>query len=97
MRKMLEELFYGNIRPNEQSLDRNSELREAVQIYSESEDKLAELLEGKEKKLLLALLNAQGIIDGNLTVENFVKGFRLGARIALEIMSDEDGCLRDIT
>ena len=97
MRKILEELFYGNIRANEQAAGQNADYDEAMRIHLESEDKLTALLEGKEKKLLVELLNAQGVIDGNLMVDNFVKGFRLGARIGMEIMSDEDGCLRDNT
>jgi hypothetical protein len=55
------------------------------------------LLEGKEKKLLLDLVNAQSIVDGITAVDIFIKGFRLGDRIAIEVMSDEDGCLREIT
>ena len=97
MRKMLEELFYGNINPNERSFIRDSAYGKAVQTMSESEDKLTELLDGKEKKLFLDLVNAHDLINGTTAMEGFINGFRLGARIALEIMSDEDGCLRDIT
>ena len=97
MRNMLEELYFGNINPNDQSFIRDSSYGKAVQTMSENEDKLTELLDGKEKKLFLDLVNAQGIVNGTTAVENFINGFRLGAKIALEIMSDEDGCLRDIT
>lgn len=97
MRKMLEELYYGNINPNEKQFIRNTEYGRAVQTLSENEDKLTELLEGKEKSLFLDLVNAQSEINGTTAVEGFINGFRLGARMALEIMSDEDGCLRDIT
>lgn len=97
MRKMLEELYYGNINPNEKQFIRNTDFDRAMRTLSENEDKLTELLEGKEKTLFLDLVNAQGIINGTTSVESFINGFRLGARIALEIMSDEDGCLRDIT
>ena len=70
---------------------------QAVHILSENEEKLRFLLDGKEKKLFLDLVNAQGLMDGTTAVESFISGFRLGARIAFEIMDDEDGCLRDIT
>jgi hypothetical protein len=46
--------------------------------------------------LFLKFVNAYGEIDGIQNVECFISGFRLGARLALEIMSDEDGCLVDI-
>ena len=97
MRKMLEELFYGNINPNERQFIRNTDFDRAMRTISENEDNLTELLDGKEKKLFLDLVNAQSSVNGITAVEGFINGFRLGARIALEIMSDEDGCLRDIT
>lgn len=97
MRKMLEELYYGNINPNERQFIRNTDFERAMRILSENEDKLTEMLDGKEKKLFLDLVNAQSSVNGITAVEGFINGFRLGARIALEIMSDEDGCLRDIT
>ena len=97
MRRMLEELYFGNINPNDQTFTRDSAYGKAVHTISENEDKLTELLEDKEKKLFLDLVNAQSLVDGTTAVENFIRGFRLGARITIEIMSDEDGCLREIT
>lgn len=97
MRKMLEELYYGNINPNDKQFIRGTGYDGAMHMLSENEDKLTELLEGKEKSLFLNLVNAQSLVNGTTAVESFINGFRLGARIALEIMSDEDGCLRDIT
>lgn len=97
MRRMLEEFYYSNINPNERTFIKDSAYSRAVQTLSENESKLTELLEGKEKKLLLDLVNAQSIVDGTTAVESFIQGLRLGARIAIEIMNDEDGCLREIT
>jgi len=97
MRRILEEFYYGNLNPNERSFIKDSAYSQAVRTISENEEKLAELLEGKEKQFLLDLINAQSIADGTTAVESFIQGFRLGARIAIEIMSDEDGCLREIT
>ncbi|WP_373264093.1 DUF6809 family protein [Hungatella hathewayi] len=97
MRRMLEKLFYGNISPNEKQFIRGTGFDKAMRTLSENEDKLTELLDGKEKTLFLDLVNAQSVASGTTAVENFIGGFRLGARIALEIMSDEDGPLRDIT
>lgn len=97
MRRMLEELYFGNINPNDKQFIRGTEYDKAMHILSENEEKLTLLLDGKEKKLFLDLVNAQGLADGTTAVESFINGFRLGARIAIEIMNDEDGCLRDIT
>jgi len=94
---MLEELYFGNINPNEKQFIRNSDFDRAIQIISANEAKLTELLDGKEKNLFLQLVNAQSEINGITGVESFICGFRLGARIVIEIMSEDDGCLVDIT
>ena len=97
MRRILEELYFGNISPNDKQFIGGTDYDKAVHILSENEEKLTFLLDGKEKKLFLDLVNAQGLVDGTTAVESFISGFRLGARIAIAIMNDEDGCLRDTT
>ena len=41
--------------------------------------------------LLLALVNAQNEVESNLALENFILGFRLGMRLAVEGLDREDG------
>lgn len=96
MRRMLEELYYGNIRPNDKQFIRDTQFDKAMHMLSENEAKLTDLLEGQEKKLFLDLVNAQSEVNGVTAVESFINGFRLGARIAIEVMNEEDGCLVDI-
>lgn len=96
MQEVLNELFYGNINPNAKQFSRNSEYGKAVKTVSDCEEKLLTLLSGKELELFEKLMKAQGesgLIHGR---EYFVEGFRLGARIALEIMDKNDGCIIDI-
>lgn len=85
MRRMLEELYFGNINPNERQFDRNSEYAENMQIISDNEEKLTLLLTGKEKGLFLEFVNAQSSVDAITAIENFIIGFRLGVRIALKL------------
>ena len=94
---ILEELYFGNIDPNAQSFDRTSNFGKAMQVTVDTEEELLKLLEGREKQLFRDFVAAQSEIVGITAVEKFVKGFKLGARIGLEILSDEDSCLRDIT
>lgn len=52
MNSVLEDLYYGEIRPNENGgLAGKANLRNADSIISNCEEKLTELLDGKEKKL----------------------------------------------
>ena len=56
-------------------------------------EKLTALLKGEEKDLLLRLLNADNEIDSTLALENFILGFRLGMRVAIEALDEDDGSL----
>ena len=96
MRRMLEELYFGNINPNEKQFDPSSEYAENMQIIADNEEKLTLLLTGKEKDLFLDFVNAQGSVDAITAIENFIIGFRLGVRIGIEVMDGEDGVLKDI-
>ena len=93
MRKTLEELFYGNLTTNEQQITPDSPLQQAMDQAEECEEKLTALLEGEEKTMLLRLLNAENEIGSTLALENFILGFRLGMRLAIESLDEDDGSL----
>lgn len=97
MRRMIEELYFGNINPNEQQFIRDTDYDKAMHILSDNEEKLTLLLSGKEKELFLDFIYAQGTVNGITALENYINGFRLGMQLGVEIMDDQDGCLRDIT
>ena len=93
MRKTLEDLFYGSLTPNEQQITPDSPLQQAMGQAEEYEEKLSALLEGEEKTMLLRLLNAENEIGSTLALENFILGFRLGMRVAIEALDEDDGSL----
>ena len=94
--RMIEELYFGNIDPNTQTYDRHSNFGKAMQVMSDTEEELLKLLEGKENQLFRDFVKAQSEINGITGVEKFIKGFKIGARIGLEIVSEDDSCLRDL-
>ena len=67
-----------------------------MQVMSDTEYELLKLLDGKENQLFRDFIKAQSESNAITGVEKFIKGFKLGARIGLEILSDEDSCLRDL-
>lgn len=77
MRRMLEELYFGNIDPNGKRFIRGTDYNKTVHTPSENEEKLAPLLDGKEKKQFLDLVDAQGLVDGTTAVASFISGFQL--------------------
>ena len=93
MRNTLENLYFGKITPNEQDITPGLVLADAMNRAEQCEEKLTALLEGKEKNLLLQLLNAENEIGSTLALENFILGFRLGMRLAIEALDEDDGSL----
>ncbi len=93
MRDTLENLYFGNITANEQDITLGSVLADAMGRAEQCEEKLTALLEGEEKALLLRLLNAENEICSTMALENFILGFRLGMRIAIESLDENDGNL----
>ena len=95
MRKTLEDLYYGNIIPNEQQMTPGSELKRAVDRVAKYENQLMEQLEETEQETLTKLIRSQHEINSITATENFILGFRLGVRIMAECMDDNDGDIRN--
>ena len=95
MRDTLKNLYFGNITPNDQIVRSGTALKKAMEQSAECEEKLTALLEGKEKTLLLRLLNAENEVCSTMALENFILGFRLGVRMILEALDEDDGSLLD--
>ena len=88
-------LYFGNITPNDQIVKSGTALKKAMEQSAECEEKLTALLEDKEKALLLRLINAENEIGSTMALENFILGFRLGVRMILEALDEDDGSLID--
>ena len=95
MRKTLEDFYYGNITPNEQQMAPGSELKRAVDRVAHYENQLTEILDETGQTLLTKLIRSQHEIDSITALENFILGFRLGAKIMLECMEENDGDIRN--
>ena len=96
MRKILEDLYFGNIRPTERRMIPNSDLEQAVDHAARCEKQLRAQLNATEQGLLCELLSAQQDIDSITACENFILGFRLGARIMAECMDEDDGNMQRV-
>ena len=94
MRKTLKDFYFGNITPSEGDVVTSSNLRRAMVNVTRCESQLAEKLGGDEQVLLVELVKAQHEIDSITAVENFILGFRLGARIIIECMDENDGDIK---
>ena len=91
MRKTLEDLYYGEIRPHDREIDMDSELGKAMGRAGRCEEKLIALLEGDAKALLLRLIDVENEIGSTLALEYFIQGFRLGMKLAVEGLDEAEG------
>ena len=95
MRKTLEDLYYGNITPCEQQMVHGSELRRAVDRTAKCEEQLMGLLDEDGQHVLTRLVRSQHEINSITATENFILGFRLGIRLMVECMDDNDGNIKN--
>ena len=95
MRNTLEDLYYGNIAPGTQQIAPNSELKRAADRVARFESQLTERLDEDGKTILAKLIESQDEIKSIPALENFILGFRLGAKITMECMDENDGDIRN--
>ena len=96
MRETLEDLYYGNITPYDRQIRSGTSLMKATEQSQECEEQLTKLLEGEARSLLLRRINAENEIGSTLALENFILGFRLGTRLILEALDEDDGSLVEL-
>ena len=93
----LDELYYGNINPNENRNRKHLPYEKAVKTFSDIESKLTKELNGENLKLFNDLVNASDEISATSGVENFKIGFRLGVLMMCDsLLFDNSFILKDI-
>ena len=93
----IEELYYGNINPNENRNRKQLPYEKAVRTFSDIESKLTKELNGENLKLFNDLVNASDEISATSGVENFKIGFRLGVLMMCDsLLFDNSIILKDI-
>ena len=95
MRNTLEDLYYGNITPGEQQVAPNSELKKATDRVARFKAQLTERLDEDGKTILTKLFESQDEVESIMARENFILGFRLGTKITMECMDENDGDIRN--
>ncbi|MEG2082904.1 MAG: hypothetical protein RR011_06705 [Oscillospiraceae bacterium] len=95
--KILSELYHGNINPVAKSVVQGSAYQKAMHRLCSLEEKLTAQLDVEQQKLLQDFITAQGELNYISGEERFTDGFRLGARIMLEIFEKDDGQFKPIT
>lgn len=71
----LEDLYYGNLFPHEKCAKLDDEMKELLGLLNRNEEKLTETLSDEQKEIF-----------GKYNRNAFLNGFRLGARIIIEVV-----------
>lgn len=87
MKKILEELWYGNIFPSENTHKLSCEEKDLMKYIADHHDSLQATLTNEQKELLKKFDDCYSELASITEKEIFVYAFRLGARIAIEVMS----------
>ena len=83
---ILEELWYGRINPSQRTQPDDKSAAELTEQIVEKEDELAALLSDEAKEILDQMRDTQLDLSTSNERKAFISGFRLGARIMLEVM-----------
>lgn len=84
MKSIIEELYYGNIDPQNSGFEDDAGVQRELQTIGECEDWMTEHLTGEEKKRFLDFADAWSAYNGDATLDGFITGFRLGARFVVD-------------
>jgi hypothetical protein len=86
MRSILEELFYGNICPNTDCRSTDKETKQLMGYIADHHDNLLSTLNEQQKEILEKFDDCYNELTDINEREIFVYAFRLGMRIAIEVL-----------
>ena len=86
--QILEDLYIGNVRPGERMFKRNSQYAKALNETVKAGDALTEVLTPEQKTLFEDYMTAQREVNVLTDCETFMYGFKIGAKIMLDVLTD---------
>ena len=89
MKKTLIDLWYGNIDPQEQA-QANPQVPDLLKLLERNHDALSKTLNDDQKVILEKYQSCADEISGFCERDSFIYGFRLGMRLAIEALAEDD-------
>ena len=86
MRPLLEDFWYGNINPQEQSTENNPEIKHLLNLMGRNRDSLSDTLTDEQKETLAKYDDCVNKMYGIIEREIFAYAFRLGGQLMLETL-----------
>ncbi len=88
--KILEEFWYGNIEPTEYDTSPSKEYKELLQLICRNEEKLQATFTDEQKELFSRYVDCVREFQAMADCLLFQSSFKLGARMMVEIMDDNN-------
>ena len=89
MKSILEELWYGNVCPDIMLGKMSAEEKELAQYLEKHHERLNALMNNEQKEVFEKYDDCQNELSTINERAIFIYGFRLGARIMLEVMQND--------
>lgn len=83
----LEDLYYGNLFPNEKCAKLDDEMKELLGLLNRNEEKLTSTLSDEQKETFEKYKDCNREISEICERQYFITGFKLGAKIVIESMT----------
>ena len=87
---ILEDLWFGNISPWERPFKKDSTYAELLTLIARHYDDLVGRLNDEEKEIFEKYTGCTGEMHDLTEREAFIKGFTIGARIIIEVLTNND-------
>ena len=84
MSNVIEELYYGNLEPQELTTEITPKLKKKLSQLVKKEEELSAILPQKEKELLSKYVSAYNEFSSISNSDRFISGFRLGAKFTYD-------------
>lgn len=85
---ILEDLYYGNLFPQEKCARLYDEVKELLKLLNRNEEKLTVTLTESQKETFEKYKDCKREISEICEREIFLNGFRLGARIIIDVVNN---------
>lgn len=85
---VIEELWFGNIAPSVRNVRKGSEFQALANQAAKAEEKLLEGMSAETKEVFEDFCEKEQLMSSIGETDAFVKGFRLGAKIMLEVVGE---------
>ena len=89
MSSIIEELYYGNLEPQELTTEITPKLKKKLSVLAKKEEELSAMLPEKEKELFTNYVLTYNEFSSIGNSDSFISGFRLGARFTYDTFITE--------